>query len=148
MAFVPTAARWFLASLVEEIRVEGAKRNIVHINYVLVEADSPENAYIRALEMGEQCSQDYVNTHGKKVTVRFRGLSNLDVIHDELAHGCEIMFEEKLGVTEKGIQKLIQRKEALEVFRPVRNRFGKPDYASKEIMDEVARRLNTRVIDT
>ncbi len=141
MAYVPNDARWFLADLIEEIRVEGSRRNIVHINHVLVEAASPEEAYVHALEIGGQGSQEYVNSLGRKVTVRFRGLRNLDVIHEPLEHGCEIMFQEKLGVSEKGIRKLIRPKEKLEVFAPIRKPLGRPDYASKEIMDELHRRI-------
>lgn len=40
MAYVPEDAEWFIASLVVEIRVAGHKRNIVHINYVIVRAKS------------------------------------------------------------------------------------------------------------
>ncbi len=142
MAYVPNDARWYLAQLVEEIRVEGAKRNIVHINYVIVEAASPEDAYARALEMGHEGSHEYLNPQGKKVSISFRGLRDLDVIHDQLEHGCEIMFEEKLGLDNQRIQRLLRTKEELEVFTPVRGRRGRPDYSSKEIMDEARRRMH------
>ncbi|MDQ3117110.1 MAG: DUF4288 domain-containing protein [Verrucomicrobiota bacterium] len=144
MAYVPDDAHWFLANLVEEIQVEGAKRNVVHINYVIVEAASPEDAYKRAIKIGKQANQSYVNTHGKRVTIRFRGLNNLDVIHDPLEHGCEIMFRETLGLSESAIQKLLSLKGKLEVFSPIRRRPGRPDYASKEIMDEAHRELSKR----
>ncbi len=147
MAYVPEDARWFLADLVEEIRVEGTKRNLVHINHVIVEACSPEEAYSRAMELGEQSASEYSNGEGKKVSIFFRGLRNLDVIHDPLEHGCEIMFQEKLGVSEIGIQKLVRSKEQLEVFSPIRQRPGRPDYASKEVMDEVRSRLAIRTND-
>ena len=144
MAYVPDDAHWFLATMIEEIRVEGAKRNVVHINYVIVEADSPEDAYQRALKMGNQANQSYINERGKKVTVRFRGLRNLDVIYDPLEHGCEIMFREKLGVSESAIRKLLVSKKQLELFRPIRKRPGRPDYASKKIMEECYRELAKR----
>lgn len=144
MAYVPDNAHWFLASMVEEIQVEGTKRNVVHINYVIIEADSPEDAYQRAMKMGRAANHSYVNPRGQKVTVRFRGLSNLDVIHDPLEHGCEIMFVEKLGMSESGIRKRLARKKQLEVFRPIRDRPGRPDYASKEIMEECYRELAKR----
>ncbi len=141
MAYVPKDARWFLAELVVEIRVAGSKRNVVHINYVIIEASSPAAAFARANVMGKQSSMSYINENGRKVTCRFRGLRNLDVIHDSLEDGCEIMFLEKLGMTEKGIKKLLRSKRELEVFQPIRERRGRPNYASKEIMDEVYRRL-------
>ena len=141
MAYVPKDAEWFLADLVEEIRVAGSKKNIVHINYVLIYASSPNEAYTQAMELGKQSRTSYQNSDGKKVTIRFRGLGNLDVIHEPLEHGCEIMFREKLGITEKGIKKLIRTRRELEVFQPIKGRRGRPDYSSKEIMDEVKKAL-------
>ncbi len=48
MAYIPKDAEWLLAQHVEEIRVQGRKRNVVHINYVLIEAKTPEDAYRKA----------------------------------------------------------------------------------------------------
>ena len=141
MAFVPKDAEWFLADLVQEIRVAGSKRNIVHINYVIIRATSPQAAFARATALGKRSEISYTNEMGKKVTIRFRGLRNLDVIYDPLEDGCEIMFEEKMGVSEKGIRKLVRAKSELEVFRPIRARRGRPNYSSKEIMDMVTKTL-------
>src|SRR5258706_13462993 len=84
MAFVPKDAEWFLADLVQEIRVAGSKRNIVHINYVIIHAASPEAAFATATALGKRSAISYTNEMGKKVMIRFRGLRNLDVIYDPL----------------------------------------------------------------
>jgi hypothetical protein len=144
MAYVPEDAEWFLADLVVEIRVAGSKRNIVHINYVIIHAASPDAAFAHATALGKQSAISYMNELGKKVTIRFRGLRNLDVIYDPLEDGCEIMFDEKLGVGEKGIRKLVRAKRQLAVFRPIRTRRGRPNYSSKVIMDEATKRLGKR----
>src|SRR4030095_11826460 len=81
MAYVPDDAEWLLADIVQEIRVNGCKRNIVHINSVIVHASSPQSAYVRATEVGKRGNTSYVNERGKRVTIRFRGLRNLDVIY-------------------------------------------------------------------
>jgi len=141
MAYIPKDAQWFLAQHVEEIRVQGHKRNIVHVNYVLIQADSPKDAYRKAVELGKRGNAKYKNPEGKNLTIRFIGLRNLDVIHDPLEHGCEIMFTEHLGITKLGLRKLVRKKQELEAFLPIRGRPGRPDYASKEVMDEVASRL-------
>jgi hypothetical protein len=141
MAHVPDDAEWFLAQVVEEIRVAGSKRNVVHINYVIIRADSPEAAYDRAMALGKQGETSYVNELGKRVTIRFRGLRDLDVIYEPLEDGCEIMYAEKLGVSPKGIRRLVRPKKELEVFLPIRERPGRPNFSSKDIMDEVYRRL-------
>lgn len=144
MAHVPTDAEWFLAQMVLEIRVAGSKRNVVHVNLVLIHAGSPEAAFKRAISIGKRGNSSYVNGLGKRVTVRFRGLRELDVIHDPLEDGCEVMFTERLGVTEKGIRKLLRPKRDLEVFLPVRDRPGRPNFGSKEVMDQVKRELSIK----
>jgi len=144
MAYVPSDAEWFLAQMVLEIKVAGSKRNVVHVNFVLIRARSPAAAFKRATSIGKRENTSYVNEVGKRVTIRFRGLRDLDVIYDPLEDGCEVMFTEKLGVTEKGIRRLLRRKRDLEVFLPVRNRPGRPDFSSKEIMDQVKRELSIK----
>jgi hypothetical protein len=144
MAYVPKGAEWFLAEIVQEIRVVGCRRNIVHQNFVIIHARSPEAAYIRACDLGKSGDKAYINENGKVVTFRFRGLRSLDVIYDPLEDGCEIMFVEKLGVTAKGIKKLVRPKRDLEVFLPIRGRPGRPNYSSKEIMDMVNKKLERK----
>jgi hypothetical protein len=141
MAHIPKNAEWFLAQHVEEIRVQGHKRNVVHINYVLIQANTPTEAYRKAVELGKSGNMKYKNPDGKIVTSRFLGLRNLDVIHDTLEHGCEIMFCQRLGMTRAGLRKFARKKEELEAFLPPRGRPGLPDYSPKEIMDQVAKIL-------
>ena len=143
MAYVPKDAEWFVADLVEEIRIEGHRRNIVHINTVLIRATTPEEAYARAIERGESSNQSYTNSKGELVSTRFRGLRHLDVVFDPLEDGCEITFREKLGVSEAGIEKLVLPKEELEAFLPICNRPGRPDYSPGEIMAELVRKFST-----
>jgi hypothetical protein len=147
MAYIPKDARWFLAELVEEIRVEGSKRNVVHINSTLIEANTPELAYRKAMALGKVANSSHKNIHGKKVVTRFLGLRHLNVIHFPLEHGCEISFVEKLGVTSNGLSKLVRKKEDLEAFLPIRERPRRPDYASGDIMREVFEKLAEKAPD-
>src|ERR1700687_1235356 len=103
MGYVPKDARWYLADIVEEIKIEGEKRSLVHVNIVLVESDSSENAYEKALKLGRQCNHTYKNTEGKKVTCRFRGLRDLNVIHGELDHGTELIYQRRVGLTQSAV---------------------------------------------
>lgn len=146
MSHIPEDAHWFIAQLVEEFRVEGSKHNAVHINYVLIEASSPEEAYQKAVELGRQANDEWDNPEGKKVIHRFVGLRELDVIYFPIEHGCEILFEERLGVGPAALRTLVRRKNDLEAFRPVplRRPSGRPNYSSKEIMDMVDTELSKR----
>jgi hypothetical protein len=116
MAYIPEDAKWYLADIVEEFQVQDEDTSLVHINLILIRADSPEEAYERSLEVGRQSETSYQNTDGKTVTVIFRGLRNLYVIHDELEHGSELLYELKEDITEGQIVKFLRSKAELNVF--------------------------------
>jgi Domain of unknown function (DUF4288) len=139
MGFIPKDAKWYLADIVEEIRVEGDPRNVVHTNVLLVREDFPDEAYKKAIALGRRGNTRYKNTDGKTVTIKFRGLSELNVIQDELEHGCEISYSEAVGVSENKIKSWISPKRKLGVFAPIRPH-RVPDYASADIMREVYER--------
>ena len=139
MAYIPKHAEWFLAKLVEEYRVDGYKRNVIHINYVLIQAKTPEDAYRKAIKLGKKSNNTWKNPAGQIVVHNFLGLRELDVIHGPLEHGCEIMYKERMGMNRAGVRKLIRKKSQLEAFLPISDRRrGRPDYSSKEIMDMIA----------
>jgi hypothetical protein len=98
------------------------------------------------MQLGKRANSRWRNPKGELVTHRFLGLRDLDVIHDPLEHGCEIMYEERLGMTRANTRKLVRKKRDLEAFLPVRPRPNRPDYSSKEIMDMVARELKKREV--
>src|SRR5437867_8039774 len=118
MGFIPKGAKWYLAEIVEEITVEGDPRNVVHTNLVLVRADSPEEAHERSLALGKQGETSYENLAGKRVTITFRGLHDLNVIHDELEHGGELSFTRTIGMSQDDLAKWVPPKEQLGVFAP------------------------------
>ena len=119
MGYIPPGARWYLAEIVEEFTIEDDSDNVVHTNMVLIEADSPENAYLRANEIGSQSETTYTNTDGKRVTVAFRGLRSLNVIHDELAHGTALIYSRRDGMTREELDQWVRTKEELGVFAPI-----------------------------
>jgi hypothetical protein len=88
----------------------------VHYNLTLVRADSPEEAYSKALVFGKHHESSYTNPDGKHVQAVFRGLRNLFVIYDELEDGAEILYEEQTGLSEEQITSMIPGKDALAVF--------------------------------
>jgi hypothetical protein len=141
MAFIPENARWYIADVVLEHTIEDDPRNVVHINILLVEASSPEDAYARALELGRSNEREYLNPDGKRVTVRFRGLRDLNVIHEELEHGAELLYEEQVDVPESRILEQIQEKSRLNVFRPSEDDTDKPDYMPASVWQSVLDRL-------
>lgn len=118
MVYIPSHSKWYVADLVFSISIQDDPDTLVHINTMLVRADSPEEAYDNSLLLGRDSEDAYLNPDGKLVTVRFRGISDLNVIYDDLEHGAELFYEEKEGVSEEEIRALIPPKEKLNVFLP------------------------------
>ena len=120
MGYVPLNAKWYLAEIVQVILVEGDPRNVVHTNVVLVRADSPEQAYGKAVELGIAAESSYENPEGNRVTCTYRGLRDLNVIHDDLEHGTELIYSEQTDMDERAIQQWVSPKEELGVFAPAK----------------------------
>ena len=135
MAFIPRDAVWYVAQVVLEITVEGDAQNVVHINYLLVRAGSPEEAHEKALRLGAQHESVYLNRNEKEVRIVFRGLRNLTVVCDNLEHGAELLYEERTGLSAEALANLVRPRESLGVFKPIETSPG-PDYGSEEIERE------------
>jgi hypothetical protein len=136
MGHIPKNAKWYLADLIVEMRIDGEPRSLIHINTLLVRADSPEEAYEKALELGRQEEHSYENTDDKVVSLIFRGLKDLNVIHDELEHGAELIYQERVGLKEEQICALAKSRPQLGVFAPRQPSTG-PNYMPKSVMDEL-----------
>lgn len=130
---IPTKnVQWYVAELVQKINIEG-QQSVVHINTVLVEANSPEQAHKRAIELGQRSETAYQNTDSKLVTLIFQGLRDLNVIVEGLTHGAELGLEKKVGLTQAQIEQMIPPKEELGVFRASHPTKG-PNYIPKDIV--------------
>ncbi len=108
---------WYWAEIIEEIRIEGETDNVVLLNTVLVQAESPDRAYERALEIGRDYDSEYTNPDGQRVTCRFRGLRDLGAIYDGLEHGAELFYSEETGVSEDELAQLATAKDDLTLFQ-------------------------------
>jgi hypothetical protein len=131
MAYIPSDAKWYLAEIVEEIRIESEPENTVHTNTVLVRADSPEEAYQSALALGKEGEITYTNPDGKTVNVYFRGLRDLNVIHGELEHGTELIYDKQTGMSEPDLARWVSAKEDLGVFSPRDTSYDNTEFAGK-----------------
>lgn len=136
MAYVPENARWYLADVVIEHKIEEESRNVLHINTLLVRANSPERAYERALKLGKNAEHEYRNSDDKTVRVLFRGLRDLCVIYEPLRSGCEMIYSERIGLSEEETAKLVSPKDGLGVFETVQKPTkGAPNYMPKDILE-------------
>ena len=89
MSYIPPDAKWWLADLVVEFRIDGDPGSLVHFNLTLIRADSAEQAYSKALARGAEFADTYTNTDGRQVQVFFRGA---------FVFGCSTLCYEFLNV--------------------------------------------------
>ena len=143
MAFVPDDARWYVAELVKRIEVEADPSTVVHVELRLIRADNPDQALAEATRLGTSEEVEYANPAGRRVSIRFLGLRDLNVIHDPLEHGAELLYEEHRGLAPDVTAALVREREALSVFRPIEPSAG-PDNTSAEVLAEARVRLESR----
>jgi hypothetical protein len=83
MADLPTA-RWYIAELTEEV-IEGTPRNVVHRATRVIFADSPEEAYEKALSLSAAAEDSYLNQPEGMARTRYWGLSELNLVGEEVS---------------------------------------------------------------
>lgn len=86
-------------------------------NLILIRAQSPEEAYLKAMEHG-RANESAITVGGEKGSVRFRGLRDLVLIYDELEDGAEIEWHE-MDLTREEVDELLKDKNDLHAFNPV-----------------------------
>lgn len=135
MAFIPADARWYIAEVVLEHRIEGDPRNVVHINTHLIEASSPDEAHRKAVALGNESDHEYANTSGQLVSVCFRGLRDLNVVHDPLEDGAELFYEESVDVPEDRLSAMIAELVEMSIFAPIDPKADVPNYMPASVME-------------
>jgi hypothetical protein len=79
-----SAARWYIAELTEEVTLEGDPQNFVHKKTRVIFADSPQDAYDKALAMITEHEVGYINEHHKAIRTRFWGLRELSLSNEDM----------------------------------------------------------------
>lgn len=94
----PNEPKWYIGELIEEITVEGEPRNIVHRNVKVLYANSPEEAYGKARDLGREAESLHPDPERKLARTRFWGLAELNIVHDGPKNGVALFYEEDIGV--------------------------------------------------
>jgi hypothetical protein len=144
-ALLPTydcrAAMWYVAEIVERIRVEGDPRAVVHVNFCLVEAADASTPYSKACALGRTHEMEYRNPVGKRVVIKFLGLRELNVVHDLLEDGAELLYSEYIGLSDSESRALVRPRSRLAPFRPRRPSPG-PNYGDRDILAQADRLMH------
>jgi hypothetical protein len=100
MAHSPETARWYIGELTEEVTLEGDPQNIVHKKTRVIFADSPQDAYEKALGMITEHEVTYLNQHHKAIRTRFWGLRELSLSNEDMDR-VGILPENRFGVARR-----------------------------------------------
>jgi Domain of unknown function (DUF4288) len=95
--------RWFWAWIVQATVVKSERKSPhapceVWKNLVIVQASDETEAHEKAVAIGKAEQGDCQGTlrvNGKLAITRFLGIGDMGVVHDELADGCEILWQLK-----------------------------------------------------
>jgi len=84
------------AELTEEVTLEGDAQNVVHRKTRIIFADSPQQAYEKALTMITEHEIGYLNEHRKTVRTRFWGLREMNLSNEDMDR-AGMLPESRLG---------------------------------------------------
>lgn len=131
---IPKDVDWFIAQIVVLISVSD-EGSVGHINYVLIKANSLDEAYRKARRVGELEESTHLNKRGNKVDVEFLGLKSLTPVYEDLEDGSEILYDEIPGTGRSEMRSLVRKRSELVGTGPGRTRSA-PDYGYPEIERE------------
>lgn len=112
--------KWFWAWIIEmtqqksDVEDEDSKVEVWK-NLVIVKASTAEEAILSAEEIGRFESGDCDGTlrlDGKPAVTEFVGLGGIGLIHEDFAHGAEIMWEMHRG-NKKSVESLVKDRSSL-----------------------------------
>ena len=95
---------------------ESDEAQTVWENLILIRANSPEEAYEKAMQHGRDSEQE-IRVDGKKGYHRFLGLKDLTLVYDDLEDGAELEWHER-ELTKVQAQGLTKQKDQLHAFNP------------------------------
>jgi hypothetical protein len=112
---------WYVASYLHRfVELEAAKtgeskRHTVWKNTILIKAESPDEAYKKAIKFGREGCKPYKNLRNQRVRFQFEGLTSLIPVYDEIKDGSEILWSSHKRSL-KSIKTMVKGKHELEAF--------------------------------
>ena len=115
---------WYVARILlrfefyDEDKSNLNRRCLAWENQILIKADSPSEAYKKAIRQGKlESSEMWTADEKRKDKFHFEGLTGLVAIYEELEDGSEITWTEYENRTVKKVKNWVLPKDKLEVFK-------------------------------
>lgn len=112
-----SSSDWYVAEIVMEVKTEGESLSVINVKYVLIHANSPEDAFDEAEEIGKSNEDSYIGPGDQKITWIYHGLRDLSAVYEDLENGSELLIEEEASVSLEEIREVVAEKMQLNVFK-------------------------------
>jgi hypothetical protein len=109
--------KWYLAEVLLRVENRSSCTCKGQINLVLIQAGCADEAYTRAVEIGQQADCELLSNAGDSIDIKFIGLKNLHRIYEtQLMHGAEILYEEIDVRSDEQLAAMVRRREEMNAF--------------------------------
>jgi hypothetical protein len=110
---------WYIAEIVE--KCEPAERNQTQDlrrvttwgNHHLIKAKSPEEAFNKAVKLGEEKNYKFINSDGIEMESIFVGIGELLPIYEDIEDGAEIMWTDYGNISNRKAERFVKSKKEL-----------------------------------
>lgn len=119
---------WYIVEILEKcepvIRNEenDLRRVTTWGNHHLIKADSPKQAFDKAVILGKEKNYKFINSDKIEMESIFVGIGELIPIYEDIEDGSELMWTNYGFISNRRTMKMpYKKKELLETIKPIRN---------------------------
>lgn len=117
---------WFIVEILEKCEpvIRNEKNDLRRVttwgNHHLIKADSPEQAFDKAVILGKEKNYKFTNSDKIEMESIFVGIGELIPIYEDIEDGAELMWTDYGFISNKRTMKMAYKKqELLETIKPI-----------------------------
>lgn len=113
------AGNWYMVEIIEKCEPvsrneeQDLRRVVTYGNHHLIKADSPEQAYDKAVTIGREHEYRFFNTNKIEMEWSFVGIRNLLPIYEDIEDGAELMCSDYGFISNRNAMKMAFAKNEL-----------------------------------
>ena len=110
---------WYIAEIIEKYepvirnKKSDLRRVTTYGNHHLIKADSPEEAFDKAVKLGEKSNYKFINSDKLEMKSSFVGIGELLPIYEDIEDGAELMWTDYGFISNRRTMKMPNKKEEI-----------------------------------
>ena len=110
---------WYIVEIVEKYepagrnQIQDLRRVTTWGNHHLIKAKSPEEAFDKAVKLGEEKNYKFINSDGIEMESVFVGIGELLPLYEDIEDGAEIMWTDYGDISNRRTERFVKSKEEL-----------------------------------